>query len=254
MSDYPVTPRSDDQVKQLAKRLREFFGVSAERRIDVIACARSRSIWTVSGERELRLDLRCDDEMGPDDGLTTYEGKLIVVAIKRSVHYAAYMGDGRARNTFGHEFGHCVIHNGAPKSRRALGNKKFNFIQAYESAEHQAKVFAPAFLINDEIAVRLARAEEISVEFGVSLESATIYYRQLLAQRDRQKSAKKILRMAEEARAVLSPPKTVHRVTFLAEPCSRCGHPRVFPIGHKFMCQTCDAVFDRFQDGDTVEF
>src|SRR5262249_47510723 len=124
----------------------------------------------------------------------------------------------------------------------------------FKSAEHQAKVFAPAFLINDDVAERLGSAEEISVEFGVSLESATIYYRQLLAQRNRHKSAENILRMAEEARAVLSPPKTVHRVTFLAEPCSRCGHASVFPLGHKFMCQTCDSVFDRFQDGDTVEF
>jgi Zn-dependent peptidase ImmA (M78 family) len=254
MSDYPVSPRSDEQVTQLAKRLRAYFGLSDVRRIDVLACARSRSIWTVNGERELRLELRSDDEMGLDDGLTIYEEKSIVIAVKRSIHYAAYMGDGRARNTFGHEFGHCVMHKGAPKSRRTLGNAKFKFVQPFESAEHQAKVFAPAFLINDETAARLGSAEEISVEFGVSLESATIYYRQLLAQRDRQRSAENVLRMAKEARAVLSPPKTTHTVTFLAEPCSICRNATIFPIGHKFMCRTCDAVFDRFQDGDTVEF
>src|SRR5262249_35669994 len=154
-------------------------GVAAERRVDVIACAKRRSIWTAHGERELRFELRSDEEMGPDDGITIYQDALIVMAVKRSTHHAAYMGDGRARNTFGHEFGHCVMHNGAPKSRRTLGNAKFKFIPPFKSAEHQAKVFAPAFLINDDVAERLGSAEEISVEFGVSLESATIYYRQL---------------------------------------------------------------------------
>jgi hypothetical protein len=55
MSDYRVKPRSDQQVEQLAKRFRGFFGVTADRRVDVIACARNRSIWTENGERELRL-------------------------------------------------------------------------------------------------------------------------------------------------------------------------------------------------------
>jgi Zn-dependent peptidase ImmA (M78 family) len=254
MSDYPVKPRQDQEIKQLANRLREFFGVSHERRIDVIQCAQRRSIWTVKGERELRLELKPDEEMGPDDGLTTYVENTIIIAIKRSVRYAAYLGDGRARNTFGHEFGHAVMHDGAPKSRRTLGNKKYKFISPFESAEHQAKVFAPAFLINDEIAERLNGAEEISVEFDISFESARIYLEQLNKRRTRGKSVENIRRMADEVRTILSPRKTAPAITFLAEPCSACGHPTVFPIGHKFMCQTCDTVFDRFQDGDIVDF
>ncbi len=245
MSDYPVKPRSDQEIKRFAKRLREYFGVSNERRIDVIACAERRSIWTAKGERELRLELRPDD--GVDDGVTIYDQDAIIISIKRSVRHAAYMGDGRARNTFGHEFGHAVMHDGAPKSRRTLGNDKFKFIQPFESAEHQAKVFAPAFLINDEIAERISSAEEISVEFGISLESAKIYFDQLTARRTRGKSAENIQRMADEARAVLSPTKAIAKITFLTEACSVCRQPTVFPIGHKFMCQTCDTVFDRFQ-------
>ncbi len=254
MSDYPVKPRSDQEVKQLAKRLREFFGVSNERRIDVIACAEQRSIWTVKGERELRLDLRSDADMGPDDGLTIYDGNIITIAFKRSIRHAAYMGDGYGRNTFGHEFGHAVMHDGAPKSRRTLGNKKYKFIQPFESAEHQAKVFAPAFLINDEIAERLNSAEHISVEFGISLESAKIYFTQLKDRRNREKSAENIRKIADEVRMALSPPKKIFDMTFLPEPCSVCRNATVFPIGHKFMCRTCDTVFDRFQDGDVVDF
>jgi len=254
MSDYRVKPRSNHEIKQLAKRLRDFFDVACDRRIDVIACARKRSIWTVNGERELRLEIRSHAEMGSDDGLTTYDGNLIIIAVSHSVHHAAYMGEGKARNTFAHEFGHAVMHDGTPMSRRTLGNAKFKFIKPFESAEHQAKVFAPAFLINDQIAERLASAEEISVECGVSLESATIYFEQLNERRNREKSIENVRRMADEVREILSPPAPSTKNMFLAEPCSVCRNTTVFPVGHKFMCQTCDTIFDRFQDGDTVDF
>jgi hypothetical protein len=136
----------------------------------------------------------------------------------------------------------------------ALGNEKHKFIRPFESAEHQAKIFAAAFLINDEIAERLNSAEEISVEFGISLESARIYFRQLSQRRNRGNAVQNVQRMADEVRAALLPPKRTLTVNFLLEPCSVCGNSTVFPIGHKFMCQTCDTVFDRFQDGDTVDF
>ena len=32
-----------------------------------------------------------------------------------------------------------------------------------------------------------------------------------------------------------------------------CGQQKLFPVGHKFMCQACDAVYDRFQHGDQVQ-
>ncbi len=255
MSDYPVKPLSDEQVKQLAKRLRESFGVAGDRRVDVIACAERRSIWTVNGERELRLQLRSDHEIGPDYGLTIYESNCIIIAVKRSIRHSAYMGDGYARNTFAHEFGHAVMHDGAPKARRALGNAHYNFIKPFEicgtpSQELRSSVFDKRRGSGQ----AYSSAEEISVEFGISLESAKIYFRQLTARRNRGESNENVRRIAEEVRAILSPPKRMPTVTFLPEPCSVCRNATVFPIGHKFVCQTCDTVFDRFQDGDIVEF
>jgi hypothetical protein len=109
-------------------------------------------------------------------------------------------------------------------------------------------------LINDEIAERLNSAEEISVEFGISLESATIYFEQLIDRKNRGKSSENVRRMADEARAILSPPKMLAKISYLTELCSVCGNATIFPVGHKFMCQTCDTVFDRFQDGDIIDF
>jgi hypothetical protein len=135
--------------------------------------------------------------------------------------------------------------------RRAGANSSPSWIKPYESAEHQTKVFAPAFLINDAIAETLSSAEEIAIRFGISLESANIYFEQLLERLNRERTGEKILRMAAEfrARTTPAPPK----VQYINERCSSCGQPTVFPVGVKFLCDTCGDVSDRFQDGDTVD-
>lgn len=159
------------------------------------------------------------------------------------------MGVGRSRNTFAHELGHAVLHEGAPKARRVGGNVTPKFIRPYQSAEHQAKVFAPAFLINDSHARTLGTAAEIAIECGVSLESATIYFESNSSSK-RAQLGRRIEKFARKYRESTMPPK--QQIHFMCDPCNVCGNQTVFPIGIKFMCQTCDTVFDRFQDGDSV--
>ncbi len=248
--DYRVKPLSDLQVQQIAKKVRNFFGVADHRRVDILECLKSRRIWTVSGERDLNFQARPDREMGSDDGVTHFSNGLVTIAVKQSVRDNAFLGEGRSRNTLTHELGHGVMHDGPKMARRAYGNITPKWIRPYESAEHQAKVFAPAFLINDEVAKTLSNANEISVEFGISYESAEIYFEQLVEQRNRSESAEKVRRMADEFRALTAKP--VHRVQFISDPCTACGKQTLFPVGIKFMCQTCNAVFDRFQDGDSL--
>src|ERR1700733_6828031 len=60
-------------------------------------------------------------------------------------------------------------------------------------AEHQAKVFASAFLIHDEDATGMT-AEEISIEFGVSLEAAKICIDRLKRKAERATSAEPCLK------------------------------------------------------------
>jgi IrrE N-terminal-like domain len=203
--DYRVKARSDSEVRALAKKIREFFGISNAEYVDVVACLKRPRIWTVAGERRLNFQARPDSELGADDGSTTYGKGVVTVAIKLSVHDEAILGVGRPRNTFAHELGHAVMHDGPPMSRRASGNMTPNWLRPFESAEHQAKVFAPAFLINDAIADTLSDAETISITFGISLESAKIYYEQLIERRNREKTAENIRRMAEEFHARTAP-------------------------------------------------
>lgn len=188
--------------------------------------------------------------MGTADGMTSHGKDFVAIAIKQSVHDAAFMGDGRARNTLAHELGHAVMHNGVEMPRRALGNVTPKWLKSkpFESAEHQVRVFAPAFLINDLIAETLTGANDISVEFGISLESATIYFEELTALRGRDAVAEKIRRIAEEFRESVKP--VISKQHFINDVCTGCGRQTVFPVGAKFMCQTCDNVTDRFQDGD----
>jgi hypothetical protein len=242
--DYRVTRRSNSEVRQLAKKARLAFGIADARRVDILACVKSPTVWTVRGTQRLNFQVRPDAEMGPDDASTSYGKGIVTIAVKQSVYDAALVGEGRARNTLAHELGHAVMHDGPPMARRAEGNITPKWIKAFESAEHQAKVFAAAFLINDEIASRLSTAEEISIELGVSLESATIYLKELVEPRERERIGEQILRLARDLRA---------EPQFLKELCTNCHRPTVLPLGSKFMCKTCNAVFDRFQDGDSIE-
>lgn len=251
MDDYRVKGRSDLDIRQLAKKSREFFGVARERRVDVLVCLASESTLTVKGKKRLKFQIRPDAEMGTADGVTSHGKDFVTIAVKQSVRDAAFMGDGRARNTLAHELGHAVMHDGVEMPRRALGNVTPKWLQPFESAEHQVRVFAPAFLINDSIAETLSSAEDISIEFGISCESARIYFEELNALRNREKTAAKIRRIAHEFRASVTPvPPGPH---FINEICTICGKRTLFPVGSKFMCQTCDTVFDRFQDGDPTD-
>jgi hypothetical protein len=196
--------------------------------------------------------------MPGDSGLTVYEHSKIVVKIPRGVRQRAFMGDGYARYTIAHELGHAVLHvdklmQGATLPRRRVGNVASPWIPKFKSAEHQAMVFAGAFLINDITARTLSSADEVSVQAGVSLAAARIYFEQVQEELARPAAAARVRKIADEVRAALAPKPVASPVSFLNEVCSRCGQQKLFPIGHKFMCQACDTVYDRFQDGDEVQ-
>ena len=169
------------------------------------------------------------------------------------------MGDGYARYTIAHELGHATLHfsklkEGAALARRRTGNKTHLWIPKSRSAERQAMVFGAAFhAVNDDAARELSTPEEISVQAGVSLAAARIYLEQAQEDLARPASASRVRQIADEVRAVLAPKPSTTIVKFLDDPCSCCGQQKLFPVGHKFMCQACNAIYDRFQDGDQVQ-
>jgi hypothetical protein len=121
--DFRVRPLSDAEVRKFAKKLREYFAVADRPCVDILKCAESPSIWTVNGERALKVELRPDEEMQNADGLTTEADGIITITVPRSVRYGAYMGDGRDRNTYAHEFGHAALGHAAYVRGAALARR-----------------------------------------------------------------------------------------------------------------------------------
>ncbi|WJR75182.1 hypothetical protein [Bradyrhizobium sp. NP1] len=256
--DYLVDPLRDPEVRGHAKTLRRSLGWGDLERVDPLFLETATEIWTVRGKKPFKLETVSDNQLPGDSGLTTYDGTRIVVKIPRRIRHRAFMGDGYARYTIAHELGHSTLHldklmQGAALPRRQAGNATSLWIPKFKSAEHQAMVFGAGFLINDETARRLASPEEVSVQAGVSLQAARIYFEQVQEELERPAASKRVQRIADEVRAALAPKTASPAPSFLSEPCSCCGQQTLFPVGHKFMCAACDTVYDRFQDGDQVQ-
>jgi hypothetical protein len=257
--DYVVGPLRDFEVREAAKTLRRFLGWGDAERVELLLLETVSEIWTVRGRKPFKLEVVSDDELPDSSGLTTYDGSRIIVKIPRRIRYKAFMGDGYARYTIAHELGHATLHldkliEGAALPRRWAGNATSSWIPKFRSAEHQAMVFAAAFLINDHTARRLSSPEEVSVQAGVSLTAASIYFEQVQEELARPASAARVRQISNEVRAELAPKASVTAISFLNELCPCCGQQKLFPVGHKFMCQACDFIYDRFQDGDEVQW
>src|SRR5256885_6603850 len=108
--DYRDVPRKNSEIRDLATRLRLHFGVADAEHVDVLDCANRGDIWTVKGIKPLRLEFVSDDQMTGDAGLTSYDGRKIIIQIPRRIRHDAFLGDGFARNTVSHELGHAVMH------------------------------------------------------------------------------------------------------------------------------------------------
>ncbi|MHC2579150.1 hypothetical protein ACVMHR_003889 [Bradyrhizobium diazoefficiens] len=256
--DFIVDPLRDLEVHEHAKVFRRFLGWETSERVDPLALESVNEIWTVRGKKPFRLEVVSDAELPDDSGLTIYDGACIVVKIPRRIRHKAFMGDGYARYTIAHELGHAVLHidqlmQGATLPRRRAGNVTPRWIPKFKSAEHQAMVFGGAFLINDDTARKLSSADEVSVQAGVSLTAARIYFEQVQEELARPAVAARVQRIADEVREILSSNPISPQTSYLSEICSGCGQQKLFPVGHKFMCQACDTVYDRFQDGDEVQ-
>ena len=184
--------------------------------------------------------------------MTLFEQNSVTIVLSKTTNKALEFGDGRARNTVAHEFGHAILHQGPPMHRGVGSLDKLKWIPPYRSAEHQAKIFAPAFLVDDWKALSLGDETEVAIYFGLSLESAKIYLRELRRPEERRRVREKLRDFSQVLET--SSELTGSNVHFLSEPCPRCRQSTLFPVRIKYMCKTCDGVFDHFQDGDPVGF
>ena len=140
--DYQVKHHSNEEVRKIARQSRDRAGLAKAVYIDIVALLKEGTITTVVGRKKLEFRVCPDSELGDDDVLTSYAPGKVTITARESVFMRALMGDGRARSTLAHEYGHAVMHEGAPKARRvgAAGISTPKWLNASRSAEHQAKV------------------------------------------------------------------------------------------------------------------
>ena len=259
--DWRVTGRSNEEVRAIAERTKAELGVSRRRPVNILRCLESGSVPTIYGRKKLIFCVVDDAELGKTDAKTEFSDGAVTITVKRSIRNHAEIGEGRARMTLAHELAHAVMHHDQTKYRQtgAAGATALARDKGYESAEHQAKVFAAAFLIHDEDAAKMQNSEDISVEFGVSKRAADICFERLLKKAERARSAERVRKMAEEAKAVLSGQRKLIPVAhaipaaatkYLADPCTACGKETLISLGPKVHCNSCGFSGDQMQDGD----
>ncbi len=247
--DYYVSKRSNKEIRAEALSAKKFYETEKRRPVNIIRCLQSGRILTRRGRRSLIYDVVNDELMGDRDGKTEFTADAVIISVKRSVHQKALWGDGRARMTLAHELGHGVMHYGATMFRNsnAVGATDLSRTSPWESAEHQAKVFASAFLIDDKMAASLSSPEEISTEFLVSLEAAEICFERLAEEAEHAQSAERIRLSNEDFQnkirdAIGRRPK--HEFQYTGDFCTTCGNATLILMGIKLLCHTCGNTTD----------
>jgi Zn-dependent peptidase ImmA (M78 family) len=164
-----VKSRSRRQVEALAAKARRDLQLSEDGRVSMLGILDEALYESTEG---YRFEVRADREMGLMEGLT--DDQKPIIYLKESVNRALERGEGRARMTAAHEFGHLYMHSGAPTFRA--------FSTGYDplsDPERQADIFAAAFLMPETGFRRCKTINEAMNTFGVSREAATCRARKL---------------------------------------------------------------------------
>jgi Zn-dependent peptidase ImmA (M78 family) len=174
-NDYKSSPLSDQRIEQIADSVRKNLAIPEDEVPDIIDILNRREIQTLYGLKELSLKIVPDGDLQGDEAQTlAFPGK-VEIKIETSIYEKAKMRDGHALMTLAHELGHAVLHEKpVPLARPMIETIRPDYLRAYESAEHQAKYFAAAFLMSRRTVLRSSSAEALAHECYVSLTAATI--------------------------------------------------------------------------------
>ncbi|MGH6681602.1 MAG: ImmA/IrrE family metallo-endopeptidase [Bradyrhizobium sp.] len=249
--DRRVTRRSNDECRRIAQDTKTYFGIGRTWPVYIGRVLRSGKVLTVRGQKPLIYKVVDNNVLGIKDAKTEIVDGSIVVTAKQAIDSLAAWGDGRSRMTLAHELGHVVMHaeDGSVDHRAAgaVGTTTLSKTNALESAEHQAKVFASAFLIDDTRAAELESPMDIATEFLVSISAAEICYERIQLERERAASVARVIEANKKFQALMG--DTEQKKNYLPAHCTSCRFQTLVPLGIKVVCETCGYVGDHPEDG-----
>jgi hypothetical protein len=249
--DRRVAPRSNDECRRIALNTKAYFGIGRTWPVNIRRVLQADTVLTIHGVKPLTYRAVDDSELGAIDAKTELVRGTIVITAKKSIDSEGAFGVGRPRMTLAHELGHAVMHatDGAVDHRTtgATGTTTISAISAAESAEHQAKVFAAAFLIDDARAAELTSPFEIAEEFLVSLSAAEISYERIQLEIERAAAATRVQQLNRAFQAEMRDKEK--RKIYLDALCVSCKCQTLLPLGTKVGCTTCGYVGDHPEDG-----
>lgn len=238
--DRRVVRRQDHEIRRLASQTKEDYATPRRRPLNIVRCLQSGTILTCRGRKSLDYRVVDDAEMGMDDGKTEFTSDSVIISVRRGVHQNAIWGDGRSRMTLAHELAHGVLHYGDPLYREsgASGTMSTPRLRLEDSAEHQAKVFASAFLIDDVVVEELTSPDEVSVEFLVSYEAACICFDRVHRAKHRREEGAERVRLANERFQADMRPREQHQLAYSAQACPEC-QTNMLRISFGLLCLEC---------------
>lgn len=185
---FRVPTRTRLEIRERAQYLRDFvaseYGFVGDR-FEVVRVIEKWGLMRAFGDAahpdylvvdDIELPGRAGEFRPRDEQLDGDEHENLFV-FRRSVWDAACEGDPEARETLGHELGHCVLEHPKVTLARAYHDEP---VQWYSDSEWQANVFMDELLMDSRLIINATSWEEIVRRFGVTEESAIRRVRELI--------------------------------------------------------------------------
>lgn len=168
MSDYIVESKSREDLRRLARVLREFLGLENELWIPIVELLDVLSEIFSDFSYEIVRDIELPSDTHAETDIRTGH-----IRIKESVYLRACNGEGRDRMTIAHEIGHyfTLCFCGFSLQR----NFKRQEVKSYNDPEWQAKCFAGEFMVAHHLTGNMD-VTQIVEACGVSNEAAKYQY------------------------------------------------------------------------------
>jgi transcriptional regulator with XRE-family HTH domain len=157
-----VPPMSNDKLESLAGKVRAIFCRNDDGMIPIIEIIEHRLPKIINS---FTFDYRSKEEMGEAEGLVVPGENTLV--LRSDVYDAACRGDGRARFTACHEFGHFVMHHEVGLARFRKDSDPI-----YCDAEWQADRFAGSLMMPRTLSTTVSTPTEAARKFGMSIQAA----------------------------------------------------------------------------------